>query len=572
MRFVLLGAALVSGLLAAQVPSKPADLVLRHGIVLTVDANDSVAEAVAIRDGRVIAVGTDASVGGMVGPKTRMIDLAGRTVTPGLIDTHAHLLSSGVDESLKVDLTQAASLSELTAKVKARVDITPPGAWVEGFGWNEGILKEHRGPTLAELDAVSGGHPILLENVTHHYAIVNSAALALTHVAAETKDPPGGKIERDSEDKPNGMLRERAAIDWVGSQIPPVTPDQYKMVLGRMVEKLHAEGMTGVKDLVSPAEWTAYARYARDGGLTVHMCPLFWAGATTESGEVALNEIMKARREAATLSGGDLAVCGAKILLDGSAAGRTAWRYEDYPVDARHPAPTGRGFPIVEPDVYRKMVLKFNAAGISVGTHAIGDRAIDLAVDTYAEALSQHPSIGLRHSVIHAHEPTEHALEFMADLQKRYDAAIPETQAEFLWWLGDVLPGAFGAEQSKHLMPLATYRKRGIIFAGGSDYGVTPLAARYGLWASVAREPLKGAFGPHPFGTDEAVDVHTALRSYTIWAARQIFLEQQTGSVEIGKWADLAIWDRNPYTVETDALKDMRCMMTVYKGKVVFER
>ena len=226
----------------------------------------------------------------------------------------------------------------------------------------------------------------------------------------------------------------------------------------------------------------------------------------------------------------------------------------------------------MEPDVYKKMVLKFNAAGISVGTHAIGDRAIDLVVDTYAEALSQHPSVGLRHSVIHAHEPTEHALQIMADLQKRYDAAIPETQAEFLWWLGDVLPGAFGPEQSKHLMPLATYRKRGILFASGSDYGVTPLAARYGLWASVAREPLKGAFGSHPFGSDEAVDVHTALRSYTIWAARQIFLEQQTGSVEIGKWADPAIWDRNPYTVETDALKDMHCMMTIYKGKVVFER
>jgi predicted amidohydrolase YtcJ len=575
MRLVILGITLAPGFLAAQTSVIPADVVLRHGVVLTLDASDSVAEALAIRNGHVIAVGTDNSVNHLVGPKTKVFDLAGRTVTPGLIDTHAHLLSSGVDETLKVDLTQTASLGELTAKVKARVDTTPPGAWVEGFGWNEGILKEHRGPTLAELDAVSGGHPILLENVTHHYAIVNSAALALAHIAAETKDPAGGKIERDSEGKPNGMLLERAAIDRVASQVPPVTPEQYKMVLSRMVEKLHSEGMTGVKDLVNPAEWAAYARFAREGGLTVHMCPLFWAGASVESGTVALNEIMKARREAAKLPGGDLEVCGAKILLDGSAAGRTAWRYEDYPVDARHPAPTGRDFPNVEPDVYSKMVLQFNAAGVSVGTHAIGDRAIDLAVDTYAEALRLHPSLGLRHSVIHAHEPhepTEHALEVMADLQKRYDAAIPETQAEFLWWLGDVLPGPFGPERSQHLMPLATYRKYGILFAGGSDYGVTPLPARYGLWASVAREPLKGAYGLHPFGTEEAVDVHTALKSYTIWAARQIFEEKQTGSLETGKWADLAVWDRNPYAVATDSVKDMRCMMTFYKGKVVFER
>jgi predicted amidohydrolase YtcJ len=121
-------------------------------------------------------------------------------------------------------------------------------------------------------------------------------------------------------------------------------------------------------------------------------------------------------------------------------------------------------------------------------------------------------------------------------------------------------------------MPFATYRKNGILFASGSDYGVTPLAARYGLWASVAREPLNGTFGPHPFGMEEAVDVHTALKSYTIWAARQIFAETETGSVETGKWADLAVWDRNPYTVATSELKEMRCMMTLYKGKVVFER
>lgn len=562
----------LSGVLVAQTRQQPAEVVLRHGVVLTVDANDSVAEAVAIRGGRIVAAGTDAAIGAFIGEKTKVVDLAGKTVTPGLIDTHAHMLTSGTDEIVSVRLNSAASIAQLTALVKARVDATPAGGWVQGVGWNEGIIAEHRGPTLAELDAVSGGHPVLLENVTHHYAIVNSAALALAGIDASTKDPAAGKIEHDAEGKPSGMLREEAAVTLVSSHIPPIPPERYKEALKQNIALMHSEGMTGLKDIDYPREWAAYADYARTEGLTVHACNLIWAGYSVESAKAALTEIQRDRELEKELPGGDLKVCGAKILLDGSAAGRTAWRYEDYPVDARHPAPTGHGFPTVDPEVYRQMVLLFNAAGVSVGTHAIGDRAIDLAVDSYAEALKQNPSVGLRHSIIHAHEPTDHAISMMAELQKKYDAGIPETQAEFLWWLGDALPGAFGPERSQHLMPFATYRKNGMIFAGGSDYGVTPLPARYGLWASVAREPLKGTFGPHPFGTDESVDVHTALKSYTIWAARQIFSEKETGSVEAGKWADLAIWDRNPYAVPPADLKEMRCMATLYKGKVVFER
>jgi predicted amidohydrolase YtcJ len=572
MRLAILGQFLMSGVLWGQVAQEPADLILRHGTVLTVDAKDSVAEAVAIRGGKVVAVGTDASVGPWIGAKTKVIDLAGRTVTPGLIDTHAHMLTSGADEIVAAQLNSAASIAQLTAKVKERADATPAGAWVQGNGWNEGIIAEHRGPTLAELDAVSGGHPVLLENITHHYAIVNSAALALAKIDATTKDPAGGKIERDSEGKPTGMLREEAAVTLVSSHIPAITAEQYKAALRKNIALMHSEGMTGLKDIDYPKEWAVYADYARTDGLGVHACNLIWAGYSVESAKTALGEIRRDRETAKGLPGGDLKVCGAKILLDGSASGRTAWRYEDYPVDARHPAPAQHGFPTVQPEIYKQMVMLFSAAGVSIGTHAIGDRSIDLVVDSYAEALKQNPSVGLRHSIIHAHEPTDHAISVMSELQRKYDAGYPETQAEFLWWLGDSLPGAFGPEGSKHLMPFATYRKNGIIFASGSDYGVTPLPARFGLWASVAREPLKGTFGPHPFGMEEAVDVHTALKSYTIWAARQIFAETETGSVETGKWADLAVWDRNPYKVPTADLKEMQCMMTFYKGKVVFER
>ena len=566
---------LVCALIAVSPPlhaqKQTADLVLQHGVVLTVDAKDSVAQAVAIRDGRIVAVGTDTDVSRLVGPKTKVVDLAGRAVTPGLIDTHIHLLEGVTGSMYKVVLTSAASVAEILDKVKARAEKTPAGDWVEGSGWNEGVIAEHRAPTLAELDAISAGHPVFLENVTGHYAMVNSAGLVKLGIDAATKSPEGGTIVHGVDGKPTGILKEKANSNAIAA-IPAKTKEQLRKGIEVALDQIHAEGLTGVKDIVTPDTWAAYLGYAKTGGLTAHVCPLMWVRYPLEPA-AALQAIQKGRADSAAVHGGDLTICGAKILLDGSAMARTAWRNEDYPVDTRRPdVPVGRGYAIVEPAQYTAMVKLFNAAGVSVGTHAIGDRAIDLAVDSYAEALKENPKIGLRHSIIHVHEPTDHALSVMQELQKKYDAGYPEVQGGFLYFLGDSLPAAFGPEQSQHVMPFATYRKRDIIFAGGSDFPVTPFPPQFGLWASVAREPLKGTFGVHPFGTAESVDVHVALRSYTAWAARQIFLEKETGTIEAGKWADLAVWDRNPYSVPTSDLKDMKCTMTLYKGKVVFER
>ncbi len=548
-----------------------ADLVLQHGVVLTVDAKDSVAQAIAVRDGRIVAVGTDSDMTRLVGPGTKVIDLAGRTVTPGLIDTHIHLLEGVTGSMYKVILTSAASVAEILDKVKARAEKTSAGDWVEGIGWNEGVIAEHRAPTLAELDAISAGHPVFLENVTHHYGMVNSAGLVKLGIDAATKSPDGGTIVHDANGKPTGVLKEKANSDAIAA-IPAKKKEQLRQGIEAALDQIHAEGLTGVKDIVDPDTWAAYLSYAKAGGLTAHVCPLMWVGYPLAP-PAALAAIQKGRADSAAVKGGDLTICGAKILLDGSAMARTAWRNEDYPVDPhKQDVPVGRGYSIVEPAQYTAMVKLFNAAGVSVGTHAIGDRAIDLAVDSYAEDLKEHPQTGLRHSIIHVHEPTNHALDVMQELQKKYDAGYPEVQGGFLYFLGDSLPAAFGPEQSQHVLPFATYRKRDIIFAGGSDFPVTPFPPRFGLWASVAREPLKGTFGSHPFGTAESVDVHVALRSYTAWAARQIFLEKETGTIEAGKWADLAVWDRNPYSVPTSELKDMKCTMTLYKGKIVFER
>jgi len=195
---------------------------------------------------------------------------------------------------------------------------------------------------------------------------------------------------------------------------------------------------------------------------------------------------------------------------------------------------------------------------------------MDWVVETYALVEQEQPHPGLRHSIIHANLPTPHALELMANLQKNYDAGYPEMQPEFLWWIGDIYAASYGPKRGQLLEPLKTLRSRGILWSGGSDYFVTPVAARYGLWASIARQTAKGTYGLHPFGIEESVDIHTALRSYTAWGARQMFLENKIGTLEAGKRADIAVWDRDLYAVPTDQIKDLKCLMTLLDGEVVY--
>jgi predicted amidohydrolase YtcJ len=216
------------------------------------------------------------------------------------------------------------------------------------------------------------------------------------------------------------------------------------------------------------------------------------------------------------------------------------------------------------------MVKLFHDAGIHVSTHAVGDRAIDWVVDTYADLLKEKPTKGLRHGVIHCNIPTDHAIDTLARLQRDYDSGYPETQAPFMWWIGDNYAASFGATREQRLMPYKTYTQKNIIWAGGSDYPVTPFAARYGLWSSVVRKTLNGVYGSQPFGTAESVDIHIALRSYTIWAAHQLFLEDRIGSLEPGKDADIAVWDRDLYSIPSDEIKNLHCELTLLRGKVVY--
>jgi predicted amidohydrolase YtcJ len=548
-------------------PPTKADLVLINGTILTVDAKDSIAEAIAISAGKIIAVGSKQQILALTDAHTQILDLHGRTATPGLIDTHGHYHDGGVDELYNIELTDAKSVAEIVSRVQARVAITKPGDWVLGSGWDEGKLAENRYVYASDLDKVSPNNPVWLQNITGHYSAVNSYALRLAHITPETKDPPAGTIDRDATGVPTGVLKEQANVAMIAI-VPPPSIDHRKQGILKSIDNLHREGMTSYKEIGTPRTWAAYRELLAEGKLDERVCMLWRADNSLETAKAALAEIQKNPRPPQSLGDGNLVACGAKIFMDGSTAARTAWVYEPWHKNFTEIDEGNVGYPSMDPEVYRQMVRLFHQAGVTVGTHAIGDRAIDWVVDTYALVLKETPTPGLRHTIIHAYLPTPHAVSTMAALQKQYDTAYPEAQPGFLWWIGKTISASLGPDRLPRTMPLKTYLDNSVRWGGGSDYYVTPLAARYGLWASVERETLAGT---HPFGMSEAVDIHTALRSYTSWAAPLLFLEDKVGTLEPGKRADIALWNSNLYTIPPEKLKDLKCEMTIFNGKIVYK-
>ena len=548
----------------------PADLVLIHGKIITVDATDSIAQAVAIRGGKIVAVGSDRQIQALAGKNTHSIDLHGGTATPGLIDSHAHVAADGYQETYGVALSKIASVTDAAAIVKARIAKLKPGEWVQGSGWDEGKLKEKRYITAADLDAVSPNNPVWLMHTSGHYGVANSVALKLANITSATANPKAGTIDRNAQGLPTGVLKE-LAMSLIEDLIPPPTPEQRRNGILNALKTLHREGMTAFKDPeIEQPTWDAYHQLLDAGQLTAHVCVLWAAGTTLESAQMALKEIQAQPRPPKSLGAGRLLSCGAKIFMDGSGGARTAWVYKEWNKNSTGLDAGNYGYPRVEPEVYRQQVRLLHQAGVNIGTHAIGDRAIDWVVDTYALVEKEKPTQGLRHSIIHANIPTDHALDVMADLQKQYDAGYPETQPEFTWWIGDLYAANFGPARAQRLLPLKTFQDRGIKWTGGSDFGVTPLPARLGIWSAIERETLQGSYGFHPFGTAESIDVHAALRAYTAAAARQLFLEHQIGSIEAGKDADIAVWDKDWYSAPSQELKDIKCTMTLFHGKFVF--
>jgi predicted amidohydrolase YtcJ len=550
-----------------------ADFILVNGRVLTVDADDRVAQAVGIAGNTIVAVGTTAEVEQAAAPNARRIDLGGRTVTPGLLDAHAHFSGGGADRLYVLDLgyPTVKRIADVAAALRARAATLPKGAWISGRGWDEGKLAERRVITAADIDAASPDNPVVLTQTTGHYVVANSAALRLAGITKDTRDPPNGTIDRTADGSPTGLLRESAA-GLVRRLVPPRSAAETESGIRDFVKAFNAEGMTGLKDPgISTETWNIYRKVENDGALNVRVFALWSGGRSVDAAKRVIAEHAATTKPYESTGDDHLVAGGVKLYIDGSGGARTAWLYDDWNKDYRGVDTGNRGYPASNADTLRMLIRMYHDAGMHVSVHSIGDRGIDWVVDTYDQAMRENPKRGLRHGIIHSNIPTDHAIDVMARLQHDFDAGYPEPSATFSWWLGDTYAGNFGPQRSLRLNPFATFRSKGMTWANGSDFGVTPFPARYGIWAAIAREPLLGVYGKDPFGRAESVNVHDALRAVTIWAARQMFLERKIGSVEVGKYADLAVWDRDFYAVPTADIKDAKCLMTIFNGKVVFD-
>lgn len=545
--------------------SQSSDLILINGKVITVDVKDSIAQAVAIHDGKITVVGSNDEIRKLATKGARVIDLHGLTITPGLIDTHCHFDETSV--LYDITLSEVTSIKDVVELVRKKAATLKPGEWIRGAGWDEAKFAERRYITAADLDAVAPNNPVWLQHTTGHYGVANSYAFRLAKVNAETKDPEAGIVVRDDRGQPAGVLKE-TAMDLITNIVPPYTHEQRRNGLLRIMADFNREGMTAAKDPgIAPEDWKLYEELLNEKKSTVRVFALIRGGRTMESARAAFAQLQTQPKPPQSLGNGMLFSGGVKLFMDGSGGGRTAWVYEPWYKDGKYDG-NNTGYPNIEPPVYHDIVKLFHDAGYHVSTHAVGDRAIDTVVDTYAALLKEKPTKGLRHGIIHANIPTDHAIDTMAQLQRDYDAGYPETQPPFMWWIGNLYVASFGPKREARLMPYKTYTQKNIIWAAGSDFFVTPFPARYGLWSSVVR---KTQTGTQPFGMSESVDIHTALKSYTIWAAHQLFLENRVGSIEVGKEADLAVWDRDLYSIPSDELKDLKCKLTLLHGQIVFQ-
>jgi predicted amidohydrolase YtcJ len=549
-----------------------ADLVLHGGEVYLVDAARSWAQAVAVVDGRIAAVGTDSDSGAWIGPRTKVIRLDGRMVLPGFQDAHVHASAGGL-ERIRCDLSVAHSVPEYLSIVRAYAERHPGAQWISGGGWSMDVFPGGV-PRKEDLDRVIPDRPVFLSNRDHHAAWVNSAALSAAGIGAGTPDPPDGRIERDEHGEPAGTLQE-GAMSLAGRAMPRPSLEEQLAGIVEGQRYLHALGITGWQEAivgdyaVVPDCYDAYLEAGRRGLLTARVTGALWWRRGT--GVEQLGRLAGRRAGAA---GGRFRATSVKIMQDGICENFTASMLTPY-LDAHGRPAGGQGLAYFEPGELQAAVTAIDAQGFQAHFHAIGDRAVREALDAVAAARAVNGPGQHRHHISHLQVvhpddlPRFRELSVVANCQPLWACYEPQMTELTLPFLGP--------ERSAWQYPFGSLARSGAQLCFGSDWPVSSPNPLWEIHTAVNRTippgyPYAGPGAGEPFLPAERLDLATAIAAFTIGSAYVNHAEHETGSLEPGKRADLVVLDRNLFSRPASEIALGRVDMTMVDGRVVYDR
>ncbi|MFF5921017.1 amidohydrolase [Streptomyces flavochromogenes] len=541
-----------------------ADLVFTGGPVFTVDPARTRASSLAVVGDRIVAVGHD-EVRELVGPRTEVVDLAGRLLLPGFQDAHVHAVFGG-SELAECDLTGTVGVPEYLGRVRAYADAHPEHAWITGGGWS---MESFTGglPTRQLLDSVVPDRPVLLSNRDHHGAWANTKALELAGITAGTPDPADGRIEREPDGTPSGMLQEGATA-LVTRLVPASTPADRLAGLLRAQELLHSLGITGWQDALlgafsgraDPSD--AYATAARDGSLTARVTGALWWDRRRGSEQIAELAALRDR-----LSHGRFRATSVKIMQDGIAENFTAAMTSPY-LDGCGCATANSGLSFVDPGALRGYVTELDALDFQVHFHALGDRAVREALDALEAAVAANGRRGNRHhlahlQVVHPDDlPRFASLDALANVQPLWAAHEPQMDELTIPFLGP--------ERSSWQYPFGDLVRAGATLVAGSDWPVSSPDPLAGIHVAVnRREP--GTTDDRVFLPEQRLDLPTALAAYTAGSAHANG-HDDAGSLRAGNLADLVVLDRDILTGPPEEIAEARVERTYVAGRLVHAR
>jgi len=546
----------------AQQSALQADTVLYNGKIVTADKDFHIAQAVAIRDGKFVAVGTNGDIRALAGPRTASIDLQGRTVLPGLIDTHAHLESAGMAE-YTAGMGRARSVAEALSIIREMAARTRPGQWIIGSGWHPpSQLAEHRYLTRQEIDSVAPNNPVFLPTVGH-FVMVNSAALKLAGITKDTPNPAGGEIEKDkATGEPTGVLAE-SAIHLVSDIVPEWPLDVRATQLKKGMAVFNSYGLTSVvSGAVTPRDLSVYQTIHSRNEQTIRVSVMFTpTGETIPSVSLEDWEKFFARTGAYSDFGDEwLSFSGIKLAIDGGMTLRTAAMREAYPDD-----PSYHGFLTMKPERLKALVSIANRYNWRVGIHCVGDAAIDTVLDAYEAADKEKSIRDRRFILIHASLIRPDQMRRAKQLGVRADV-----QNSFMWNKASTVARFLGRPTADRAIPTRTLIDvMGLDHIGaGTDFPVNPVNPFITMYVAVTRKDMDGEV----YGKDQAITREEAIRLYTSAAARYTFSERRTGSIEPGKAADLVVLSADILTIPDEAIKNLQAVRTIVAGRTVFQR